>query len=488
MSVQTAEISRTDAMRSLLTNHELSDLTLRGTDGALVIANRCLLASRSPVFCSMLFGPFAEASKTTVDLGYDGVILQAIVEYIYMDHIPELEAKTEEEEDGDDEADDDEAEKSTRRQCDRELVRFLVTLVDAAEYFALPELRRKAEASVEAHMERSHLVAILVLAACAPDCAQVLRQRALDLVKTNPKLLLKGDTSSVALIHPCHVEEILKDDRLPMDELSCFRIVESWANAEHSNDDNNKNQHDSSSTDDEERSDWRQHRKRIAAQMTSHIDLARIPASELSTTVTCSRLVSLEQLCNAYMAQALRSEKKYGTSFYTQWRGGIGWKSTRTTILENVSEDDDYADQVYTERLDCPVMTSGVYKWSIKILKGGGSSIVLGVASTRWPILSHESLLRHRGGWGLYERCAYHAMSHDKEAVRRNLQRFSTESVVSFTLDLERGGILTASINDNAPFEVFSNMCQDHGEGYGFVPAVTITYGMIEFLGFDKDS
>ena len=41
------KITRKQAFSSLLTDEELSDITLRGTDGTLVHANRCMLAARS---------------------------------------------------------------------------------------------------------------------------------------------------------------------------------------------------------------------------------------------------------------------------------------------------------------------------------------------------------------------------------------------------------------------------------------------------------
>jgi hypothetical protein len=35
----------------------------------------------------------------------------------------------------------------------------------------------------------------------------------------------------VAQIHPLYVEEILKQERLPMNENSCFQILQAWATA-----------------------------------------------------------------------------------------------------------------------------------------------------------------------------------------------------------------------------------------------------------------
>ena len=41
------KITRKQAFRALLTDEELSDITLHGKDGSIVHANRCMLASRS---------------------------------------------------------------------------------------------------------------------------------------------------------------------------------------------------------------------------------------------------------------------------------------------------------------------------------------------------------------------------------------------------------------------------------------------------------
>lgn len=59
------------------------DLTLKGTDGTLLVhGNRCIVAARSPVFKRMLFGEFAEASKSVVAVVYKGGVLHAIDEYV----------------------------------------------------------------------------------------------------------------------------------------------------------------------------------------------------------------------------------------------------------------------------------------------------------------------------------------------------------------------------------------------------------------------
>jgi hypothetical protein len=52
------EISRDQAIRSLLSKEKFADITLKGNDGRLVKAQRAMLSVRSPVFEAMLYGNF----------------------------------------------------------------------------------------------------------------------------------------------------------------------------------------------------------------------------------------------------------------------------------------------------------------------------------------------------------------------------------------------------------------------------------------------
>ena len=76
-------ITRKQANEKLLTDELMSDVKLRGVDGKTVLAIRSLLAARSTVFQSMLYGSFEEAKKDIVDIGnYNGNVLQYLVEFI----------------------------------------------------------------------------------------------------------------------------------------------------------------------------------------------------------------------------------------------------------------------------------------------------------------------------------------------------------------------------------------------------------------------
>jgi hypothetical protein len=202
--------------------------------------------------------------------------------------------------------------------------------------------------------------------------------------------------------------------------------------------------------------------------MTSHILLADISHMELSTMVTTSGLATTEQLFEAYKTHALRSQKHICT--------GHVWELSRTNTVAHGT----------TDGLDCPILKSGVHKWSIKVLKGRHHG--LGVQCPRVAPLRHPGPLhKMQGGWALKEGKASHAGSPGTSEHRRNLPSiFGEGTIVSFTLDLDQGeGNLTASIDGRAPFEVFSGMRIDLFENDGFVPAVTVcATGSVEFLGF----
>jgi hypothetical protein len=462
------EPSRDGAFRSLLTREDLSDVTLRASDGALVIANRCILASRSSVFLGMLYGPFKESSTTVVEVGYEGKVIEAIVNYIYTDKVPESPVHMSF-------GDEDDASEIARNL---ELMRFLVALIDASEFFALSALRRMIETSVKDLMCRYDRFATLFMAVCAPDCdvSKVLRDTALGMVKKYPRLLIQGNKSVVAMIHPRYLEDILKQERLPMTEHSCFQLLQAWATAEVESPDDA----DSTSITDLTKAttnDWQNNRKRVASEMTSHIDLAEIDPTKLSTMVTSSGLVTTDQLFEAYKRQALKAPLRYRKRFrscYDQCRGMCFWKESETTMV--LGESTWYAT---SDSLQCPVIKSGVHKWSIKVLEGrehglGLSFAKLGDLTTDCCFLYEDRTLRS-------------SIGHNPEIEKRFRISFQVDAIVSFTLDLDQhNGRLTASINGKTPFEVFSDLRKGLGENDGFVPSVKVREGRVEFLGFEE--
>lgn len=129
-------------LSALLFNETFMDVQLRSFDGTVVPANRCILASRSPVFCAMLYGHFAETSSSVIDMPptVTGKNLRSLVEYIYTDRPSLLESYK------DDFDDDDDTSMSNFSSASDAALRIqdLMSLFEAAVYFTLPVLANRA--------------------------------------------------------------------------------------------------------------------------------------------------------------------------------------------------------------------------------------------------------------------------------------------------------------------------------------------------------
>ena len=189
------EISREAALERLLTDESLSDVTLRGTDGAKVSANRCLLAARSDVFRALLYGNFAEGGESIVSIGYTGSVLEAVVEYIYTDH-PTFLAPAEDTKDP----------------------RTAVAIVDAAQYFHLPGLSQKAKEITMEEMKSNPPMAFEYLSAGTElNITDIVESAMMCLQKNLPEIMKKDcewvgyewTMGSIQALAPPLVERIL---------------------------------------------------------------------------------------------------------------------------------------------------------------------------------------------------------------------------------------------------------------------------------------
>jgi hypothetical protein len=432
------EITLAEALRALLTNEKYSDVTLKGTDGILVKANRAMLAVRSPVFDRMLYGDFAEASKCVVDVGYSGDVLEEVIAYIYTDSAPILNEGSRQQ------SFDDKGDKAVRK---------VLGLMEAASFFCLSELGKKVQEYTCATLKTSPLFCVAWYAACGDQettsGALAVSDLAFEKIRLDPKLLLQA--SYVNLLSSSGLEELLKDERVSADEYTLFLVLQAWTNAETEQCCNS--------------------RMDSAAQLSKHLCLEHIDPTNLKQAVASSGLVTNDQLVEAYRRQAL---KEHDVSSYRKTRLPVAWRKSNNVVASCVS-----GDLLVADVLQCPVLSSGVHKWSILVERG--TYMQLGVvASTALPFNFDDWIGNQGGGW-VYSNFGF--AFHNGNMIQGQLPTFGQGSIVTFILDLTGEGTLGASVDDNPPILIFSNMQNVHAAG--FLPAASLNRpARVRFLGF----
>jgi hypothetical protein len=460
------ELSLPEALKKLLTEEDLSDLTLQGDDGSQIKVNRCLMAIRSAVFRRMLYGDFAEANQSIVKLGYSMDVLKALVQYIYTDSADIL--KSEAHDDG--------------------FVRTLLSLIDAATYFGLPGLGRKARDLGSSSIKENPVVWFAVCGSYGVTLTTSFEESALELIRANPKKLLEGE--AIALLSESQMERILKDEKLEADEYTLFLILQAWTNT---------NEGEKIGGGIEPKEEASASRMRTAERMTKYISLESINPVDLSTTLTASGLVTNEQLSEAYKTQALSSQQQHGISYTKPRFQPAVWRKSNDSVLRVGATE--YAD-CKNELLECQALSSGVYKWSILVeeFTTDCCDLSLGVASTAYETNEEDDRINElgyplgwlEGGWAYGSKgSAYHNCTRLLPASADRM--FQGGSKVTFTLDLTGEGTLSASVDGRPAFRLFDNMLSAFSdrECAGFVPAVSMDpHGLdgeirVRFLGFE---
>jgi hypothetical protein len=444
MSLVEEEITLQQAIQSL--REKLFDLQLQGTDGALVPANRNMLAARSPVFYGMLYGDFVEAKRSIVKVGYPGDVLEAIVAYIYTNDAPILNHQ--------------------EQSYNDNFCWAIASLIDAATYFELPKLGQKAKAVAYAALMKVPSLSVVWLAASDTFAALTadMEELALTQVRSNPDMLLEGE--SISLLGVSRMESILKDKKMDADEFTLFRILQAWADVD----------------------DSRKHAAGPATQLAKFISLELIDPAKLSTTVALSGLTTKDQLCDAFATQALTLSQKHSIT-YKKRRLQPVWKGSNSSTLR-------FAPNHFwtSTSLECPALTSGVHKWSILVEElawGASLFLYLGVASTVYRLKSDDFLGNQSGGWAYGSTGeAYHSRVDGQG--RDESRSFVQGSTVRFILDLTGEGTLGASVDGKPVVKLFSSLWSkfvfNRGKA-GFVPAISMyTEGetaRVKFLGFE---
>jgi hypothetical protein len=494
------------AIRKLFeTDSSFCDVELIGTDGERVAVHRTILAARSKVFETLLYGKFSEASKPSVSLAYSGYVLRMIAEYCYTDHIKLL--------DGD---------------CATEDIALVCQLAAAAEYFYLPHLCEKITTWAKSKMDEDARIAwsFLIFGDKFEMYGEIFDYTMSRIITNFAEATKDPSHVPFADLGPSVLESILSDERLgkvmsedqitPIEEIQLFQFVARWAHAEESSADESKEMSPvihgkrksiacmavDSSTAEEDQNDCavvtpvqvihddrastavgvRLGRRSVASDLIrNHIRLQHIKPSELRNVVEQSGLVSDDLLLEAQKAQAINAQTK--GSFCIKTTRALCWESG-----ENPSHDFEYSSEGFsTELLECGGMKTGVYIWSMRVvricdwawvgvgLKDSHKSTTL-IDRKRW-------LGDQENGW-VYGRGA---AIHFTRRSGGTFPTYGTGDVITLTLDLTDRGSLHARVGSGDEVCLFVDMLMDGEEKVdrSFVPAVSLTNpGKVRFLGF----
>ena len=457
-----------EALRALARDEDLCDLQLGGTDGGIVCACRGLLAARSLVFRGMLFGKFSEAKKadgSVVRVGYSSRVLRCIVDYCHTDEVPLFS--------GTGSGSSTTTAEHREVVCDEDCARNAVALVDAANFFDLPELKLKSERWACNMMKDKPEMACWFLqearlcfgSADDDAAAGPIEKLALSIVRERPLVSLLSE-NSVAKVSQKLLEEILTDNDMIAGEFLMFRILQAWASGG-----------DNASANEA--------RQNAAREMSKHVALERIRPSDLKNIVKPSGLVSQEQLLHAYETHAMEAEAN----------SNVFWVGKRSTALWQGSESDTITSEGDCHGVEalraCMTIRSGVWKWSIKVEELCDLTWI-GVLSTAHPISTDTWLGKQAGGWVYGSNgSACHATGQDGGPYLESFPKFQAGSVVTMKLDLRKEGVLSASIghDKSTPFRLFTGMKSAFApnQEVGFLPAVSLrSPGKIRLLGMQQ--
>jgi BTB/POZ domain len=449
MEPQESELSIEDAFARALKDDAFHDVTLQGSDGVQVPANRTILALRSPVFRKMLFGNFQEATKDIVDVDFPGPVVKAVVEYIHTDDAKLLVKLDETKSKG----------KKIQDDCQVEF-QMLLALTAAAAYYGLPKLCHVVQKCLSIYLNAFPFLAFALLEACSqegPAIAAELKKKALLEIQ---KLLADKDLDAKILksLSLYAIKFILIEGKPFLCDQNRFLLVDLW--------------HQAGSTDQDRCS---------GAKMlvNENVDLEFIDPEDLSTSVTSSGLVTLEQLVDAYKSQALHAKKKFKVSFTKTPISFIcpnpTWKASNSTTFVNGTG------SWKSDTLECPILRVGRrYTWSVTI--NGGAQVWLGVVD---PTISHTPHLAKSfagncvGSYGFLSNYLCEFSNGSQGDSLDTAATVTSGDHVTMIIDLssadEHMGSLSVSVNSGPAIIITSGMISKlpTGDNQGFVPAAS---------------
>lgn len=430
----TSAVSRDDLLTRFLKDETLHDFSLEGTDGVRVSATRCILAARSTVFHKMLLGEFEEASAKVVKVGYSGQVLQAIVEYILTDAATLL-------------RDVPKKEATEITLEDNANIQAMVSLTGAAAYFDLPLLCEMGFNTVAQSLHNTPVLSLAALEAFRKEGPSVPRMEDLIMAHLSSPNIRAITKDAVANVSPSVLEEVLQHKELQVDEFQLFEMLRLWVEAQDT---------DTSEAD----------AHAVASGLMKHVRLEYIDTKTLSASVSDSRLVSQDQLLNAYKKKAQAAEEG-DTSHAKRRRCAPAWESSGNEVASG-------AFNRRGDLLKYPPISGGLYQWTLEVTSDSYYTWIGLVLSSN--VYKTDSFLWQQvGSWflGSLGLTACHGMSDHKA-----YPKFGAGAKVTCTLNLlqddKENGSLSISIDNGDPFTLFTDLhLHLEKEGGGFVPAVS---------------
>ncbi|CAB9503584.1 expressed unknown protein [Seminavis robusta] len=471
MSTKAEEVPLSKAF-ALLADEEYCDVSLQGTDGGKIRANRMALSVRSPYFKTMFKkGAFKEADKDVVPIGFSSFVLKAIVEYVHTDTASILAEIV---------VIDNGAVSSSKISAEvMEKFQALLSLTEAAIYVDLPNLWEKAQNCLESLLRAYPCFGISILAASkhgGPVISGELKNQACRSIGLSKSGAFNEDV--LGGINGSLLAAILRDDGVTLGDGVRFKLIVGWSKSEPSI----------------LGGGTKEDRQKAAKNLVqNHIELEFIDPDDLSSLVATSGLVTTEQLCNAFQRQAKRAKHKHKVAFgRTGLRGySYAWKCAKS-ITMTASRGDPWS----FDTLECQPLTKGKFQWTITLDSSGRSenrATWLGVAETSANPSSREFGGTQKGCWGVHG-CYGGAWSNGAlkpVAYFGPTAKFGAGATVTVILDLSVGnlsnGSLSISVNGLPFIEAVCNLKATlKGSTGGLVPAVSTTVGSATIVDYEE--
>mmetsp|Transcript_6856 Transcript_6856/g.14047 ORF Transcript_6856/g.14047 Transcript_6856/m.14047 type:complete len:526 (-) Transcript_6856:151-1728(-) len=384
-----------------------------------VPAVKAILAARSPVFRRMLYGEFRETTSNNdnlqVRLEYSERVLQLLVEFCFTDRMSSL----------------DGVNSSSNNSCGgstynlEEKARLLTNLSGAAHYFDITKLEADIKRQLVTMMADHPSLACAVLDEASKILSgEELSLLALERIRARPKAALLpwsnfnsgGSGASISALSPRNsltsgrggivslnaslLEQVVFDEKSTASEMTKFLCLQKWVEGSKQEvvleelprkqtdpDECEKVQSPPSSPnkvscndetpsmDSISQDSHHQKKVNVAKALAQKLDLSLISASDLSTTITDSQLLSTHDLYQAYRLQALNAERTKSKVFVE----GAGLSEVNGTYIQGgvhegtpmYNKEGVWRDREEVFRIFLCTYSNGNKSWCISIVPKG---------------------------------------------------------------------------------------------------------------------